>query len=308
MNKAHSDFIPDFLPEDNGFPVLLGEVLFDCFEEDGSRVLGGAPFNVAWHLQGFGLKPVLISRIAEDEPGRYIRSIMQQWQMSEIGLQLDSLHATGEVNISLDAGQPSFDILADVAYDYIDAGSIPPLRPCLLYHGSLGVRQATSLQALEDLISNYQPPVFFDVNLRSPWWEKSRVLSTMDHTNWLKVNDHELDALIDGSDKLEDKARMLQQQHDIEMVFVTRGEKGAMSLDNEGAVHQVEPETVIKVVDTVGAGDAFAAVCIVGIIRHWPMPQILQRAQAFASLVVAQRGATIQDPDVYPGIMDEWQL
>ena len=34
--------------------IIFGEVLFDTFP-DGTAVLGGAPFNVAWHLQGFGL-------------------------------------------------------------------------------------------------------------------------------------------------------------------------------------------------------------------------------------------------------------
>ena len=41
-------------------PVIFGEVLFDRFP-DGSVVLGGAPFNVAWHLQAFGRAPLFIS-------------------------------------------------------------------------------------------------------------------------------------------------------------------------------------------------------------------------------------------------------
>ena len=35
---------------------VFGEVLFDVFP-DGKQVLGGAPFNVAWHLQAFGIAP-----------------------------------------------------------------------------------------------------------------------------------------------------------------------------------------------------------------------------------------------------------
>ena len=41
----------------NKHPIaLFGEVLIDQFPE-GQRILGGAPFNVAWHLQAFGQKP-----------------------------------------------------------------------------------------------------------------------------------------------------------------------------------------------------------------------------------------------------------
>ena len=56
-----------------GQPVVFGEVLFDIFP-DGSRVLGGAPFNVAWHLQAFGCAPLFVSRIGEDENGEQVRA------------------------------------------------------------------------------------------------------------------------------------------------------------------------------------------------------------------------------------------
>ena len=46
-------------------PAVFGEVLFDCFA-DGTRVLGGAPFNVAWHLQAFGEAPLFVSRVGDD--------------------------------------------------------------------------------------------------------------------------------------------------------------------------------------------------------------------------------------------------
>ena len=35
----------------NGVPIIFGEVLFDIFP-DGNQVLGWAPFNAAWYLQG----------------------------------------------------------------------------------------------------------------------------------------------------------------------------------------------------------------------------------------------------------------
>ncbi|NIV35790.1 MAG: carbohydrate kinase, partial [Anaerolineae bacterium] len=59
-------------------PVIFGEVLFDEFE-DGSAVLGGAPFNVAWHLQGFGLNPLFISRIGTDALGAQVQQQMRDW-------------------------------------------------------------------------------------------------------------------------------------------------------------------------------------------------------------------------------------
>ena len=65
---------------------IFGEVLFDHFP-DGRRVLGGAPFNVAWHLQAFGEAPFLVSRVGDDEEGDEVRSAMRAWGMDPAGLQ-----------------------------------------------------------------------------------------------------------------------------------------------------------------------------------------------------------------------------
>ena len=71
----------------HAIPVIFGEVLFDCFP-DGNSVLGGAPFNVAWHLQAFGLSPIVISSIGDDELGKKVKSAMLDWNMSARGCSL----------------------------------------------------------------------------------------------------------------------------------------------------------------------------------------------------------------------------
>jgi fructokinase len=59
-------------------------------------------------------------------------------------------------------------------------------------------------------------------------------------------------------------------------------------------------------VDTVGAGDAFAAVMILGILRQWPYQTSLDRAQALAAAVVGQRGATVHDQTFYEPFAAAW--
>ena len=60
--------------------------------------------------------------------------------------------------------------------------------------------------------------------------------------------------------------------------------------------------------DTVGAGDAFASVVLLGVMRHWPLPLIMQRAQTFASAVVGMRGATVSDMAFYRPFLEDWEL
>ncbi|MGD8910729.1 MAG: PfkB family carbohydrate kinase, partial [Chromatiales bacterium] len=116
--------------------TVFGEVLFDCFP-GGEKILGGAPFNVAWNLCAFGQRPWFVSRVGEDDEGRTIRQAMASWGMDTGGVQSDPQHATGQVQVSLDQGEPSYDIVDAVAYDFIEAGELDP-QPCrMLYHGSL---------------------------------------------------------------------------------------------------------------------------------------------------------------------------
>ena len=288
-------------------PVIFGEVLYDCFEEDGRRVLGGAPFNVAWHLKGFGLQPLFISRVGDDALGHEIAATMQQWGMQTDGLQWDREHPTGEVSIRLKDGQPSFHILPGQAYDYIDVASLPTVNPLLLYHGSLGLRAKGSAAALQSLITGYRPAVFLDVNLRAPWWNRTEVLALFEHSRWLKINDEELQALEAGESTLEQKARVLLQRYALEMLIVTLGAEGAMCFEQSGSLHKIAPAASTRVVDTVGAGDAFAAVSILGIASQWPLPLTLERAQGFASLIVGQRGATLADAGVYERLLSDWE-
>ena len=163
-------------------PLIFGEVLFDVMP-DGSRVLGGAPFNVAWHLEAFGLRPLMITRVGDDDPGDEVLAAMETWDMDVSGVQRDDSHPTGRVQVDLEDGEPTFHILPDQAYDYIDGslavGSSAGTTFFLLYHGSLVSRGEVSSSALDDLENASGTPVFVDVNLRNPWWNRDDVMASV---------------------------------------------------------------------------------------------------------------------------------
>jgi len=287
-------------------PVIFGEVLFDRFP-DGSSVLGGAPFNVAWHLQAFGRSPLLISRVGEDELGRRIQYAMKDWGMTTEGLQHDHDHPTGTVSVHLRDGEPSFEIVPDQAYDHLAAAEFPDLSPSLIYHGSLAVRNPDSAAALEALLSQHPSPVFVDVNLRSPWWKADHIVSLLEHARWVKLNAREIELLVDRPGSAMDKACHLMEQRDLDMVILTFGGEGAACVEADGTIERIQPRRV-EVVDTVGAGDAFAGVVMLGLLNQWPVAVMLKRAQEFASAIVRNRGATVQDPDFYLSFIQQWRL
>jgi fructokinase len=283
---------------------IFGEVLFDHFP-DGNRVLGGAPFNVAWHLQAFGEQPHFISRVGSDREGDAIRQAMHAWGMSTRALQTDPQLPTGRVSIQFVAGEPAYDIIKPCAYDAIEPTPADTLKCRLLYHGSLALRDATSRQSAEQLRSCGHDTVFLDVNLRPPWWQREQVLEMVRQANWVKLNDEELTLLTEHHPA---PASALLVEYGLDGLVLTHGSRGAELLTADGRHYHMQPQPNINVVDTVGAGDAFASVIILGLNHDWPFELTLQRAQTFASAMVGQRGATVTDPAFYRGFIDDWQL
>lgn len=284
-------------------PLIFGEVLFDVFP-DGARVLGGAPFNVAWHLTGFGLRPLFISRIGRDAPGEQVLSDMRDWGMDTRGVQIDAGHPTGTVRVSLQHGQPEFAILPDQAYDFIDAAACAALaaESCtLLYHGTLAARSPVSRRALQSLRAGGLP-IFVDINLRPPWWDRDGVGAALRGARWAKLNDSELAVLLDHDAAAEE----LRARYGLEWVVVTRGERGACLAGAQGLI-EARLADVDGIVDTVGAGDAFSAVLIVGLHRGWPWSETLPRAVEFAAAVCRIRGAVSRDRDLYRMYLQRWK-
>lgn len=293
-------------------PVIIGEVLFDLFE-DGQAVLGGAPFNVAWHLYGFGLAPLLISRIGQDNYGEQIKHTMREWGMDIAGVQVDPQHATGKVTVTLQDGQPSFDICDDVAYDYIDPlqadALICKIPAPFMYHGSLAARSPQAFNRIQQL-KQTAASNFVDINLRSPWWEKDRVMELMRGADWLKVNDDELCCLTGAQKSLSsmiEATRSLMESKNIGTVILTRGAQGAVIIGRD-ELSQSPPVRAGKLQDTVGAGDAFSAVCMLGIVHAWMPDLMLARATEFAARICEQRGATSQNHRLYAEYKQQWQL
>jgi len=313
--------MPDSEPatsERGGAPAdrvaVLGEVLFDCFP-DGPR-LGGAPFNVAWHLAALGLAPLFVSRVGADPLGERIRAAMGAHGMDPAGLQEDKSRPTGQVEITLDGrGGHAFRILPDQAYDHIEPGPVRALLgrdpPRLACFGTLCLRAPESRAAILEALADGPGTRLLDVNLRDGCWTEATVRQALEHATLAKLNDDELAVLgplllaPDPGDA-EGRAAALRAGFGLEAVCVTRGAAGAVWHAPEGR-HEARA-TPARVVDTVGAGDAFTAVLVTGRARGWPAAATLERAADFAAAVCGLRGACPDDPAFYAPFRAAWGL
>ncbi|MDH5543314.1 MAG: PfkB family carbohydrate kinase [Nitrospinota bacterium] len=297
---------------DSRRPLIFGEVLFDKFS-DGKSVLGGAPFNVAWNLKGFGLDPLFVSSVGRDREGDQIITQMESWGLEVTGLFRDSEYPTGEVKVEMSGDGHTFDILPEQAYDFIDPGFLEERfgkrKFSLLYHGSLITRSPVSRSSLQMLYSSREIPRFIDVNLREPWFDTEEVCKTIVGATWVKLNNEELETLSGSSltsrGTLLEVAEKFREKSGIENLIVTMGEEGAVSSSSSGLVFH-KANKVEKVEDTVGAGDAFSSVIILGISNRWTIERSMERAIAFASEICGIRGATSKDRSLYDRFLADW--
>jgi fructokinase len=283
--------------------IIFGEVLYDFFPDD-HAVPGGAPFNVAWHLNAFDLPVEFVSRVGNDTNGQKLRELMKSAGMPVDSLQTDSTRPTGHVNITLGKGQPTYVIAEGVAYDAIEPAVVN--QPCdILYHGTLALRSHQSAHALEQLRGQAKR-VFMDANLRDPYWSRSTALELASKSDWLKVNADEFSILTETPYTKKTSLALLSEL-DLEGLLVTSGERGACVYTQESYQYaNVVPKPVESIRDTVGAGDAFSAIFIFGLIHNWPMQAILARAQAFASSIISISGAISTDPEFYAPFKQAW--
>jgi fructokinase len=294
-------------------PVVFGEVLFDHFP-DGTQVLGGAPFNVAWHLKGFGADPLMLTAVGDDGAGHRVLSRMAEWGLDTKGVQIDTDHPTGRVEVSVVDGEPHFEIPEGQAWDRVAAGAARAAAieadASLVYHGTLAVREAMSRRALREVIDAVPAPTMADVNLRAPWWSRDRVFEAIPRVGWLKLNQEELSILAPASihsrQECRSAARRFADAHFLRQLIVTRGAEGSLWITDAGEVLEADAPEVAGFVDAVGAGDAFAAVLCLGVLERWPAATILARASRFAAAICEVRGATTADPSVYDRHLSDW--
>lgn len=298
-----------------GTVVLFGEVLADIFPD--RTVLGGAPFNVARHLKAFGQNPVLITRLGNDALRDEVLSVMLQNGMETLGVQSNNSYPTGRVRVHIEEGGHRFEILPLQAYDFIHPGVVRmvalSVHPVMVYFGTLAQRHETSKRALKALLRSTAAVKFLDINLRAPWYDEKILRSSLKNANIVKLNDDELVELaalfgLPGSEPLE-QVRVLMKQFDLEQVMITCGEKGAWQVNRNGKKVEARIKNpVAELADTVGAGDGFASVCILGELKRWPVRKTLERANAFAAAICAIRGAVPDDGDFYQVFIGEWSV
>lgn len=311
--------------------VIFGETLIDDFLDQ--PVVGGAPFNVARTLGYFDCDPLMISRVGDDTTAALIRADMQRFKLQTSGLQTDTQHPTGRVKVtqedSSDKTRHHFEILSNQAYDYIDAqmatqamqAGCPLHNQGIFYFGTLAQRNQTSRAALYKLLQQTSAIKYLDLNLRAMQFSLASIEQSLEYADIVKLNEEELQILAEiylnqikpdaphqsVEAELEEHATALIKLFGLQAILTTLGERGYVYVDKASHCLRSAAEPIkIQVADTVGAGDAFSAIFLLGMQRNWPLAITLQRAHEFAAAICSVRGAVASDLGFYAQWQQRW--
>lgn len=286
--------IDDVAPA-NGLVLAIGEVLWDLLP-DGPE-LGGAPLNLAVHLRRLGRPSAILTAVGDDDLGRQARQAVAGLGVGVTWIQTSSQLATGTAHVTFDGVVPTFGINRPAAYDDLQLDSqtlqeIMQASPAAIAIGTLAqerpqVRAATIrvLDACPDAVR------FYDANLRGGW-DANVVDELLRSSSVIKLSEDEAVEIarvrgVSGARALIDD---LANQESVRAVCVTRGAEGA-ALMLDGRFVEGRPPAITPI-DTVGAGDAFAAALLDGVLAGHDPISTLRRALALGALVSCRRGAT----------------
>jgi fructokinase len=286
----------------DNYIVGIGEVLWDHFEDKDNYVLGGAPFNFAYHVNQFGLNSLVISAIGNDKLGQKLEADVKK---KNVPYMLERLNLpTGVVNVKEVDGKPRYDILTERAWDYIpDTEQLKEIaaNTKAACFGSLAQRSETSRNSIFAFLDAMPSDALriFDINLRQKWYTEEVIKTSLQKANVLKINDDELLIIqrmfgyIDITP--ENTCRLIMRDYQLDMLILTCGDKGSYIFTKDEMSYLSTND--IEVVDTVGAGDSFTASFIASMLKGKTIHEAHRIAVNVSAFVCTQAGATPIIPD-----------
>ena len=282
---------------DNNFKNLqamcYGEILWDMLPEGPQP--GGAPLNVAYHLNKLGLVSAIASRIGNDFAGYKLKELLAGWGIASHLIQLDEKYPTSEVIAKMNNGnEVTYEINYPVAWDFIEQNHL--LTEAInasnyFIFGSLASRNDLTRSTLFRLLETDAIKVF-DINLRPPFIEKNILRTLLEMADIVKFNQAELEMvqiLFQGSLGNEaSQVYYIMERFDVKEVLITKGESGASYYKNDDVTHVRGTE--VKVKDTIGSGDSFLAAFIANHHLMKNSESILKNAIAMGAFIATKKG------------------
>jgi fructokinase len=283
--------------------LAFGEILWDIIED--VPHLGGAPLNFVAHLAKYGADTSILSRLGRDTLGTNAFEKISNYGVGTNYIQWDAQYPTGTVIVTLDKGQPDYTISKNAAYDFIEYdefnANVNDKAFDVFYFGTLAQRETGSRQTLLKITRSFTfKHIFYDVNLRKDCFEFKNIVQSLYICTILKLNSDEVDVISRMILKrplstFTDFCEEIAVSYNIQIVIITAAEKGCY-IFCENKLNHI-PGHEVKVVDAVGAGDAFSAAFMFDYSTSGDAQKAAIQANRVGAFVASQHGAIPDYPD-----------
>lgn len=276
--------------------LSFGEILWDVYPD--KKCLGGASLNFGAHLAKHGEDVYMLSALGRDSLGEEAVMQLKAWGMKDTYVTILDAKETGKCLVTLDEQSiPSYNLLSDVAYDYIRCDTVSDAFD-VLYFGTLALRSAYNYNSLNALLTSHQfENVFVDVNIRAPFYSAETVIFAANHATIIKVSLEELPVVCDllNIDRTVDYQAFAEILADrfagLKLVIITLGKDGAYAYSCTAEKGYFGASQKVEVVSTVGAGDSFSAAFLHKYMQGKDIQSCLEYANKVACKVVSEMDA-----------------
>ncbi len=277
--------------------IGLGEILWDIFPN--GKKIGGAPANFAYHISSLDHNGIIVSRVGDDELGEEIVENLKNKKLINKYIQRDKVHPTGTVEVILDKNnQPDYIIKEYIAWDFIEwqdsFKNILNITDAICF-SSLVQRNNVSRNTVMKVLKKARKDteLIFDINLRQDYYNRNVIEESLKLATILKLNNFELEVVkklfgIDNKYSQKKSCNILLKKYNLKLLCLTKGEEGSMLMNEDGIYNgEIFP---YKVIDRVGAGDAFTAAAAIKFLEGSSLEEISYSANRLASWVTSKNG------------------
>ena len=283
--------------------IAFGEILWDVYPD--KKFIGGASLNFAAHFASHGGFATLLSSLGDDELGHEAIEVLNSHGINTDRVSLLPDKLTGQSIVTLNSlGIPSYNVLDDVAYDYIKDNIEAGESFDALYFGTLSLRGMYNRESLRNTLQKGKfSEIFADVNIRHPHSLPENVDFAAASATIIKISDEELDFVlsalrIDAKGTAGDAARLISEKYpNLKLIIITLGEKGAICYSRDERKEYFTPATKTKVKSTVGAGDSFSAAFLYKYLSGKSIEDCLNHASRVSAFVVSETAAVPKYPE-----------
>lgn len=267
--------------------LVFGEILWDVFGDEAK--LGGAPLNFAAHSSKIGAETEMVSALGKDKLGNDALAALKELGVGSRFVTFPD-KPTGYCAVTLKDGHPSYNLVTEVAYDYIEKPD-EKYDADAFYFGTLAQRSPASKAALDALLEKNYKEVFFDINIRGNFYNDKMIDDSLKAATILKISDEEIGVLGIEGDNREICRKLSVQYPNLKLILVTLGKYGSICYNVKTKRFSKSPVPASKVVSTVGAGDSFSAAFLTHYMAGDSIAKCLKAATTLSDYVVTQLGA-----------------